>query len=64
MDFFRMECLRLSIFAKYDKQMIIERKTALLNKKEMFQNAKEYLGFIENEYYKSINVKIQKKITT
>ena len=55
MDFFRMESLFLKILT-YDKQMMIERKESLKNKEEMFQNAKEYLGFVENEYYKLIKV--------
>ena len=63
MEFFGMECLSLKLF-KYDKQMMVERKAALLNKGGMFQNAKEYLGFIENEYYKLIKVKNRKKNNT
>jgi len=62
MDFFKMECLSLKLrkFVKYDKQMMIARKEGLMNMEEMFQNAKEYLSFIEDEYYAAIKVKKQK----
>jgi hypothetical protein len=59
MEFFGMECLSLKLrrFAKYDKQMMIAKKETLMNKKEMFQDVKEYLSFIENEYHKLIKIK-------
>ena len=62
MEFFGMECLYLKLrkFAKYDKQIAIARKEELMSRKEMFQNGKEYLGFIVSEYHKLIKVKRRK----